>query len=192
MRLDAQRLSVRPFRLDDRTDLHAYLSLPTVYRFEPGEPIDEETAGRLARERAAGSDFWAIELHESGRVIGHCSFRPVDTPVMATRELGFIVSPLHQGRGYAAEAGAALVDHAFASLGVHRVVAHCHPANVASWRTLERIGFVREGRLRQNVWFRRDAEGRPSWQDTLAYGLLASDRALHDPPDRDEADVQRL
>jgi RimJ/RimL family protein N-acetyltransferase len=44
---------------------------------------------------------------------------------------------------------------------------------VASWRTLERIGFVREGRLRKDVYFRTDAAGRPIWQDTLVYGLVS-------------------
>lgn len=57
-------------------------------------------------------------------------------------------------------------------MGVHRVIAHCDPANVPSWRVLERIGFVREGLLRQNVFFRRDPAGRPIWKDTCEYGLL--------------------
>jgi RimJ/RimL family protein N-acetyltransferase len=51
-------------------------------------------------------------------------------------------------------------------------VAHCHPDNVASWRTLERVGFAREGHLRHNLFFRTDDAGEPIWQDTLVYALL--------------------
>ncbi len=59
-------------------------------------------------------------------------------------------------------------------MDAHRVVAQCNPANVASWRVLEKVGFVREGHLRQNIFFRRDAQGRPLWQDTFEYGLLSN------------------
>ena len=37
---------------------------------------------------------------------------------------------------------------------------------------LEKIGFEREGRLRRNIFFRRDSEGSPLWQNTFEYGLL--------------------
>jgi RimJ/RimL family protein N-acetyltransferase len=39
-------------------------------------------------------------------------------------------------------------------------------------RVLEKAGFEHEGHLRQNVFFRRDSDGRPRWQDTLEYGLV--------------------
>jgi len=60
---------------------------------------------------------------------------------------------------------------------MHRVVAHCNPENTASWRLLEKIGFRREGLLRQDVFFRRDAGGEPLWADTCVYALLAPEVA---------------
>jgi ribosomal-protein-alanine N-acetyltransferase len=172
MKIETHRLIVRPFRPDDRKDLFAYLSLPEIYEFEPGEPVDSEQARVLAEDRSRGSSFWAVELRTEGRMIGHLYFQPIDPPEVRTCELGYIFDPRHQRHGYATEAARALVGHAFAALGVHRVIARCAPANVASWRVLEKIGFVREGHLRRNTFFRRDGEGRPLWQDTLEYGLL--------------------
>lgn len=166
------RLVVRPFRATDWHDLHAYLSLPEVYAYEPGSPIDEATAKRLAAERSASLEFLALELAASGRVIGHCSLVATGAPEDAARSLGFIVHPHDQGQGFAAEGGRAVVDWAFMALGLHRVVAECDPRNVASWRTLERIGLLREGHLRSNVFFRRDADGRPMWQDTYIYAIV--------------------
>ena len=67
------------------------------------------------------------------------------------------------------------------AMGAHRVIAQCNPANIASWRVLEEIGFVREGHLRRNIFFRVDGDGRPLWQDTFEYGLLND---LEHPPCR--------
>lgn len=171
-KIETQRLVVRPFRPDDWQDLHAYLSLPEIYEFEPGEPLGAEQARALAGERSQGAAFLAVELRAERRMIGHLYFQPVEPAELQTYELGYIFNPAYHGHGYATEAARALVDHAFAEMGAHRVVANCNPANTASWRVLERIGFVREGHLRRNIFFRRDGEGRPIWQDTFEYGRI--------------------
>ena len=175
MMIETERLIVRRFRPDDWRDLHGYLALPEVYAFEPGEPIDEATARGMAEERSRGSAFLAVELRDERVMIGHLWFDRIEPAAMATWGLGYIFNPRHQRRGYATEAVRALVAHAFSNLGVHRVVANCSPENVASWRVLEKAGFVREARLRRNIWFRRDPAGNPRWQDTFVYGLLAED-----------------
>lgn len=166
------RLDIRPFRPADADALYAYLSLPEIYRFEPGEPVDPAAARLLAHERSQGSDFLALELRSESRVIGHLSWFAAGPARLRTWELGFIVHPRYQCRGFASEGARAWLEHAFTHLGVHRVVARCHPQNIASWRALERIGFIREGRLRSDVYFRCDSLGRPLWQDTLVYGLV--------------------
>ena len=170
--IETDRLSVRPFRPDDWRDLYAYLSLPATYEFEPGEPVDADQARAMAEERSRGAAFWAVELRAEGRMVGHLCLGQVEPAELLTWELGYIFNPRDQRRGYATEAARALVAHAFAAMGAHRVVAMCNPANTASWRVLEKAGFEREGHLRQNVFFRRDSAGRPLWQDTFEYGLV--------------------
>ena len=51
----------------------------------------------------------------------------------------------------------------------------CNPKNVQSWRLLERLRLRREGTLLQNIFFKRDAEGKPIWCDTYEYGILKSE-----------------
>jgi ribosomal-protein-alanine N-acetyltransferase len=168
--VETDRLVVRRFRPDDWQDLHAYLSLPQTYRFEPGEPVDDAQARAVALERSRGRAFWAVVLRAERRMIGHLYLAQVEPADLRTYELGYIFNPAFHGHGYATEAADALVRHAFAVWDAHRVIALCNPDNTASWRLLERIGFVREGHLRRNVFFRRDDRGNPIWQDTYEYG----------------------
>lgn len=171
--LTTERLILRAFRAEDAGDLFEYLSDPQTYRFEPGEPIDRSEAVNRAGEMAVSPDFWAVELKSSGKVIGQIYLKQVEPLEILTCELGYILSPTFQRQGYASAAAAALVAHALTAGGMHRVVAHCNPENVPSWKLLEKIGFRREGLLRQNVFFRRDAAGKPVWTDTFVYARLA-------------------
>lgn len=173
--LTTARLAIRRFRPADAADLFEYLSDPEVYRFEPGEPIDRAQAEPRAVEMAGSPDFWAIELAAAGKVIGQLYLQQTEPAEHLTCELGYILNPAYQRQGYGSEAAGALVQHALTAGGMHRVVAHCNPENSASWKLLEKIGFQREGLLRQNVFFRRNAAGEPLWTDTYVYAQLAKD-----------------
>jgi len=175
--IETERLVVRRFREDDAEGLFAYLSNPVVYRFEPGEPVTMQEARRLARERARGRAFWAVALRETGQLVGHLYFAQVEPETFHTWEVGYIIDPALQGRGYATEAAGALIRYGFAHWHIHRVVAHCHPENVASWRVMEKLGMRREGHFRKNVFFRRAADGSPLWQDSYEYALLEDEAA---------------
>jgi aminoglycoside 6'-N-acetyltransferase I len=169
------RLTIRRFRSEDADDLYAYLADPQTYRFEPGEPIDREQAGRMATDMGASPDFWAIELRSASRVIGQVFLKQIEPLEHLTCELGYILNPAYQREGFGSEAAATLVRHALTSGGMHRVIAHCNPENPASWKLLEKIGFRREGLLKQNIFFRRNAAAEPLWIDTYLYAMLATE-----------------
>ena len=78
---------------------------------------------------------------------------------------------------YAAEALSAVIRSAFQE-GAHRIYAECDPRNTASWKLLESVGFRREAHLRQNVYFRKDADGAPIWKDTYVYAIQESDESI--------------
>ncbi len=84
-------------------------------------------------------------------------------------EIGYVLAREHWGRGLMHEALQALLQWAFGTVRLHRVEAEVNPANEASWRLLERLGFQREGLLRQRWW------GADGPHDVAAYGLLAPD-----------------
>ena len=81
--------------------------------------------------------------------------------------LGFGVARLeHRGKGYSTQAAALLLDHAFGNLGLHRVAAYALETNLGSVKCLEKLGFVLEGRSRQDRWI------AGQWVDMLQFALL--------------------
>ncbi|WP_288757624.1 GNAT family protein [uncultured Treponema sp.] len=88
-----------------------------------------------------------------------------------TLELGYVLNSNFCGNGYAFEACSAMCGNVF-SKGIHRLEANCDPNNAASWKLLERLGFVREGHLRKDIYFRKGKNGNPIWKDTFIYSKL--------------------
>lgn len=174
-RLTTSRLLIRPFEATDGPGLHAYLSRPEAVAYEPYPVQSPAECEAEARRRADDADFLAVCLAGSGELVGNLYFHPEQPLEWLTYELGYVFHPDHWGRGYASEAVRALLDAAFEGWGVRRVVARCNPANTASWRLLERVGFRREGHFRAAASFATDADGNPVWHDAYAYAVLASE-----------------
>ena len=170
-KLETARLILRPFEEKDYDDLYEFLSQRREDVFEAYPGITYENGREHLAYRLGSSDFFAMELKETGRVIGNIYYGTRD---FGSREVGYIVNKRYQRRGYASEALHAVLRHGFET-GLHRAYAECDPRNECSWGLLEKLGFRREALLRQNVWFRKDADGTPIWQDTYVYALLAED-----------------
>lgn len=166
--IQTDRLLLRPFGEADHGDLYEFLAQLEDDEFEGYPGITLENSIEHLRYRLDSEEFFAMELSQTGKVIGniYCCRRDYQA-----REVGYIVNRCFQRRGYAAEALSAVVEDAFRS-GVHRVYAECDPRNECSWRLLEKVGFRREAHLRQNIFFHRDEQGNPIWKDTFIYAKL--------------------
>lgn len=84
-------------------------------------------------------------------------------------ELGYWIGVPYWGRGYATEAGIALVDYGFREIGLRRIFAQHYASNPASGRVLEKVGMKREGVLREHI------VRFGSVQDAVVYGALATE-----------------
>ena len=166
------RLHIRGFRNDDWKDLYEYLSDQQVIRYEPYDVFTMEESRREAIKRSENEDFYAVCLKDTDKVIGNLYLSKQEYD---TWEIGYVFNASYQGKGYASEAAAALLQDAFMNCGARRVVAMCNPENSPSWRLLERLGMRREGHLLQNIFFRKDEKGDPIWQDTYEYAILADE-----------------
>ena len=173
--IETDRLLIRNFEPSDASDLFDYLSLPEIYSFEPGDPISSDIASNLAEERSLNSDFLAVILRDSLKMIGHLYFKQTDPDFFMTWELGFIFNPKYQNHGYCTESSIKLIEYAFTILHAHRIEAFCNPLNPSSWHVLENIGMKKEGFFPQKAFFIRDESGNPLWHDCLAYGVIESE-----------------
>lgn len=172
--LRTERLLLRPFREADAHALFAIFSDPRVTRYwskPPWRSMDsahERIAMDIERMRSGTYLRFALESAGGGRVLGECClFNLVEQCRRA--ELGYALAFDAWSVGYMDEALTALLDFGFAQMALNRVEADIDPRNRASAKSLERLGFKKEGHLRER-WI---VEGEVS--DTDLYGLLVAD-----------------
>ena len=177
--ISSTRLVLRPYRPGEG---HLYVKTYRENRVHLLEFMPEELRGmnteadgerQIQRMLHAWQDrelfvFGAWE-RATGIYVGEAYLANPDWEVPSL-ELGYFVVARQTGRGFATEAGLAVVGSAFAHFGVVRIDLHCTVDNVASAHVAERIGFRLEGRQRQR---HRKRDG--ALVDRLWYGLLLSE-----------------
>lgn len=170
--LQTPRLHLRMPTLADTDAIFAMRADPVVQRYGSHAPwTDRQTAidwiERNTRGMAAGEHAqFVLERREDGIVIGSCTLYALDTQCRRA-DVGYALALSEWGKGYANEAVSAMLDWGFDQLDLNRVEADIDPRNLPSARALERLGFTREGHLRER-WI-VDGEISDSW----IYGLLA-------------------
>jgi ribosomal-protein-alanine N-acetyltransferase len=173
--LDAGRVRLRWLTDADVPALFAIFGDPEVTRYWGFAALPNlSAASALLAEIHGGFRTgtlfqWGVEATD-GPLVGTCTLAGVD-PSNRRAELGFALGRGFWGRGYMAAALPAVLEFAFGRLGLHRVFADAEPHNAPSIRALERLGFVREGFLREHYL----VQGAP--QDAIIYGLLKSEWA---------------
>lgn len=172
------RLLLRPLTEADVPALLAYRSDPEVCRFLPSGPMDETEVRRRLREQWSRlvldepRSGVTLGIEAEGVLVGDLVVFIADR-MAELAEIGWVLSPEHRGRGYAAEAAAAMFPVVFDGLEAHRLVARMDPLNPASAAVAARIGMRREALLVEDERFRGE------WADTLLYAMLAREfRAL--------------
>jgi ribosomal-protein-alanine N-acetyltransferase len=109
---------------------------------KPSEETSERVRQRIIVDHG-GLGFWRIESRADGAFYGLGAL--IRMPTGDDVELAYRLARPAWGQGIASEAGAALLEHAFGTLGLPRVVAVTYPENQPSQRVLEKLGFLRHG-----------------------------------------------
>ncbi|GAA1133546.1 GNAT family protein [Nocardioides aquiterrae] len=167
--LETARLRLRPVADADADALYAMHSSAHVLRYWDSPPwADPSRAQRFigaSRQLAEDGTGVRLAVERDGRFLGWCSLSRWN-PDYRSAALGYCLAEKAWGRGYATEAARALLDWAFGTLDLNRVQAETDTRNLASARVLEKLGFVREGTLREDCVV--DGDVSDSW----VYGLL--------------------
>lgn len=148
-------------------------------RYQDG-PMQPDEIERFFAARALGSDSLAMAIHrrDTDRLIGTCALSQLD-PDNGSALFHITVGEKDEwGQGFGTEATRLMIDHAFGSLGLHRIGLTVFSFNERAIRSYRSVGFVVEGRAREAIW-REDR-----WWDEISMSILGGDwraMAKHDP-----------
>ncbi len=170
--IETPRLILRRLAPEDLPTLLAYRNDPIVAEYQGWESMSEAEGALFIAEmmllEPGMRDQWfqfAIERKADARYIGDCALHTHDDVRLG--EVGYTLARSAQGNGYAREAVAAVVEYAFATLGMHRINAAVDVDNPPSYRLLEALGFRREGTVIEGAWF------KGKWCSEHYYAVLA-------------------
>lgn len=163
MRLETERLVLRPLTMGDLDVVAGFYADPEVMRFigmGSGGTLDLE-ATRTSLERmietfeAHGFGQLAVERKVDGAVIGRCGLLVWDTeswkPTKLAEakgpteiEVGYLLGREYWGQGFATEAALAVRDYALGELGLERLIALIYPENKRSIAVAGKLGMEHE------------------------------------------------
>jgi [ribosomal protein S5]-alanine N-acetyltransferase len=143
--LKTARLGFRCWTLADLPLALALWGDDAVTRFTGGPFSEQQVRDRLAREidvqKTYRIQYWPIFLLTTGQHVGAAGMRP-RKPEEGICAMGFYLRPAFWRMGFAEEAGRAVCDYAFHTLGMRELFAAHHPENAASGAVLRKLGFV--------------------------------------------------
>ncbi|NQZ06717.1 MAG: GNAT family N-acetyltransferase [Algicola sp.] len=176
MEISSQRIKLRLFD-DSDLDLFIELSVSTDIMAHVRETMTVEEAKAAFEIRkqpwTIQSGGWlSLTIIEcaTDQKLGSIGLKIVDSNAKIA-EVGFLLRTAAQGRGFASESLKLVCDYAFDSFKLNKIVGFCSAANTASAKLMEKLGFVREGCLRQNTFINN------GYVDDYVYGLCLSDKS---------------
>jgi RimJ/RimL family protein N-acetyltransferase len=169
--LSGERLSLRTFEEEDVEFVSDGVNDPSVWKSVGGQstPTNRLLEREFFEDVSHDGDAVAFVATDGETPVGMVELQPIDWE-KGVAEVGVWIAATQQGNGYATEAMRLVVDYAFDQLRLHKVRTEVFDFNEASRRLMDRVGFEREGVLREEDY----VDGR--YVDVHRYGLLESER----------------
>jgi ribosomal-protein-alanine N-acetyltransferase len=123
------------FNILQEADILKYFPSQTAW---PMEKVEKYISHQLQHWNEHGYGHWAVVLRENGELVGWNGLEFL--PDTNETEVGYLLSGLYWGKGFATESARTVVDFGFANLGLQEIAGLTHPENIASQRVLEKSG----------------------------------------------------
>lgn len=170
--LKTERLLLRRIKKEDASEIFFLRSDKTVLKFigkEPAKTVQEAEEFIEKIDSGINSNqaiMWAISLKEDSRkLIGTICFWNIQMEHDRS-EIGFVLHPAHWRKGIMKEAISKILDYGFNVMKLHSIEGRIHPENRGSAAVLESAGFIKEGYLKEDFFFRDE------YHDTVIYSRL--------------------
>lgn len=166
---NTERLVLRPFREDDVDVILDYRNDPEVSALQDWDlPVTRERVERHVAAQSAWTDILPgeprqIGIEHAGELIGDLYVGLDEHGGVA--EIGFTLRTGYQGKGFAYEAAATVVEDLVERLGCHRIFGQLSPENARSAKLLQRLGMHVESLAPRSYWC------RGAWDDNLVYAM---------------------
>lgn len=174
IKLNQSRLYLRPIKLDDVNDNYcAWLADPEVNQFL--ETRFQSQTKQMIRDFVASKmenpnePLWAICDRATDRHIGNIKLGPINHHHQRADISLLIGDKAFWGKGYATEAIAAIVEHAFNTLQLNKLQAGAYSNNVGSINAFKKNGFSQEGFVKEFGYLNAEPI------DMILMGLTRSD-----------------
>lgn len=171
MKLETERLIIRPMSYEDRNEIYEYRSDSIANKYQGWIPKTLSDVDlfidKLAKKINVPNTWFQVVIVEkySNLVIGDIGIHFFDEENKQV-EVGYTLDKKYQKRGYATEALSILISYLFKDLSKHRIIASIDPNNFASIQLVERLGFLKEAHFRESLFI----DGK--WVDDLIFALL--------------------
>jgi RimJ/RimL family protein N-acetyltransferase len=177
-RIDGEKLALRPLVVADAARLTEILNDPAVrqnLRLERPVSLAAEQEFIAALARATDQVVVGITARAGGRLLGVTGLHHLADPARQAEFGIFLGGSEEWGKGYGQEATRLIVGYGFDALLLNRVWLHVHADNARGIHAYEKVGFRREGLLREATY----RDGR--FVDVVAMAVLRAEwRALHE------------
>ncbi len=171
----SERLRMRPFIADDAPALHHLADVreiadTTITIPHPFSLAAAKTwiASLPHLFRAGTAVHFAMELNETGELIGASALRDIDK-AHCRAEIDFWLGVPWWGQGFATEVARATLRFGFRELALNRIYAYAMVRHKSSEKIFHKLGMQQEGLLRQGV--RKWGE----FEDVALYTILSEE-----------------
>lgn len=169
--LETERLLLRRLTNDDFEEVIALRGNPETMKFIPRPLVKTKEDAlehlRMMEEKIVNNTGinWGITIKGNPKIIGIIGHYKIQ-PENHRSEIGYMMLPEFNGKGYMSEAIKVVLAYGFDQLNLHSIEAVIDPDNVASEKILQKIGFVKEAHILENeLW-----DGK--FWDSVIYSLL--------------------
>jgi [ribosomal protein S5]-alanine N-acetyltransferase len=170
--LETERILLRRIDLNDNSDLFLLRSDEKVLEFigkEPAKDLKEVYSFiRMIDEgiHSCSAIMWGIAIkNEPGKLIGTICLWNIQKENYRA-EIGYMLRPEYWRKGIMKEVIQKVADYGFKTMKLHSIEARIHSNNTASAAILESTGFLKEGYLKEEFFF------RDKFYDTIIYSRL--------------------
>lgn len=171
IQIETSRLILREM---EESDLQAFFEMdsnPLVHQYLGNQPLQEMNQSmdiiHFVQQQYIdnGMGRWTILLKESGEYLGWSGLKLLTeetNSMINIVDVGYRLSPVHWGKGYATESSLAALEYGFEHLHLSKIYASAHRENKASQHVLKKIGMQISGEYDWNehpcYWFEQDID----------------------------------